>query len=137
VAITITTTARNSRASIVLDAIDAGVGAGYIELRDGTRPAAPSVAASGTLGATITLADPSFPAPTTATTTANAAADVTAAAAITPTWFRVYDSTGAAVFDGSAGATGSGADAIVNPATFEVGQDVVLESLTWTEPDGT
>ena len=135
-AITIPTALRDARASVVLDAVDAGTPAAYLELRDGTRPADPSVAATGTLGATIVLGNPAFPAPdASGTTAANAAATVQAVAAVTPTWFRLYDGDGAAVFDGSAGATGT--DAIVNPAAFEIGQDVILESLTWTEPDGT
>lgn len=134
-AITIGPTLRNGRAAVVLDAIDAGTPAAYIELRDGTRPANPTVTATGVVRATITLANPAFPAPTTVDTAANGVPiTVQAASDGTPTWFRVYDGDGTAVHDGSAG--GSGSDAVISPSTLTAGQDVTLVSFVWTEPDG-
>jgi hypothetical protein len=135
-AVTLTPTHRNARAAVVLSAVDAGTGPGTVQLRTGTRPADPTVTATGTLVVTFTLADPAFPTPTAKDTVAAAVAQVQAATDGTPTWARVLDSDGTAVFDLSAGGTGSGADVIISPAALTEGQDVDLVSMTWTEPDG-
>ncbi len=52
------TAARNAAASAVVGLLDAGPAAGRIEIRSGTMPATPQTAATGTLLATVTLADP-------------------------------------------------------------------------------
>jgi hypothetical protein len=131
-AVTLPPALRNARAAVVLGAVDAGTGPGVLELRDGTRPASPTDTATGTLIVTLTLADPAFPAPTAKDTDANTVAQVQAAAAGTPTWGRVKDSDGVAVFDESVGG-----GITITPATLEAGQDVDLTLLRWTEPDGT
>jgi hypothetical protein len=135
--VTIPPTLRNARAAVILGAIDAGAGPGVLQLRDGTRPADPTATATGTLIVEFELDDPAFPAPTSGSTDAATAAQVQAAADGTPTWGRVLDSDGTAVFDLDAGGTGSGADVIITPAELTEGQDVDLVLLRWHEPDGT
>lgn len=44
----ISTSARNAAADAVVDLLDAGSGAGYIEIRTGSQPATPNTAATGT-----------------------------------------------------------------------------------------
>lgn len=44
----------------VVDLLDGGAGAGYIEIRTGAQPASVGTAASGTLLGTLTLSDPAF-----------------------------------------------------------------------------
>ena len=130
---TISTAARNAAADGVVGLLDGGAGAGYIEVRDGTQPATPNDAATGTLLATLTLSDPAFGAAATGTATANAITDDTSAdASGTATWFRGYDSTGVAVIDGSAGT--SGTDLILDDAAIVAGGVVAINSWTVTMP---
>lgn len=113
-----------------MDAITAQVGnAGILEVRDGTQPAGPATAATGTLLVSYTLASPFAPGATSAlpsvlSPTIPAAAN--AAASGTPTWFRVKSSGGVAQFDGSAGA--SGCD--LNMGATTAGQPATI--LSWT-----
>src|SRR5688572_78714 len=85
----------------VVDLLDGGAGAGYVEIRTGSQPATVATAASGTLLGTLTLSDPAFGAATTASpavATANAiTSDTTADNSGTAGWYRAYDSTGTAI----------------------------------------
>jgi hypothetical protein len=137
VAITITTGDRDARAAVILDKIDVATPAAYIQLRDGTRPAGPATAATGTLLATITLPAPAFPAPHGSGVTSANGLPITVQGAATgdPTWFRLCNGDNVAVFDGTAGT--SGTDAVLSAATITEGENVELTALTWTEPDGT
>ena len=129
----ISVAARNGAADGVVDLLDANASPGYIEIRDGTQPANPGTAASGTLLATLTLSDPAFGAADGGTATANAIADDTdAAASGTATWFRAYDGAGVAVIDGSAGE--SGTDLILDDAAIVAGGTVSISSWTVTMP---
>lgn len=97
-----------SMLNIIRNAIDAGVAAGYVEIRSGTQPATVSDAATGTVLATITLQDPALSAaadqnPNGRCTLNGTPADSSADATGTAAWGRVYDSAGNAVFDGSCG----------------------------------
>lgn len=101
-------TLRTARLNEVVSAIDAGTGAGYIEVRTGSSPGIGS-AASGTLLATLTLADPC------ATVSGDTLTfdfdpdieDTSADASGTPGYCRVFDSDGNAIMDLTAG-VGSG-----------------------------
>lgn len=120
--------ARNTR----LDAFARLFDGGTVEIRNGSQPATPETAATGTLLATLTLANPSAPASaagvcTFSAITRDSAADATG----TPTWFRVKNSGGTAVFDGDA-AVGSGTMNFLTSLT--IGQPVEISS--WTITDG-
>ena len=129
----ISVAARNGAADGVVDLLDANASPGYIEIRDGTQPANPGTAATGTLLATLTLSDPAFGAATGGTATANAIADDTnAAESSTATWFRAYDGAGVAVIDGSAGE--SGTDLILDDAAIVAGGTVSISQWTVTMP---
>lgn len=127
--------ARNAAANGVVDLIDGGPAAGYIEIRTGTQPATVATAASGTLLGTLTCSDPAF---------GNAAAGVATAAAITGDssadatgtagWFRVYDSTGSAVMDGSITATSGGGDMELDSISIVAGGTIDITSWTVTMP---
>ena len=80
---------------------------GLIKIYDGTQPAtADTSLASNTLGVTLTFNATAFPAAVSGMLTANAITSGTAAAAITPTWARIFKSDGTTVvMDVSAGAS--------------------------------
>lgn len=132
----IPTAARNAACDAVVDLADAGAGAATIEVRTGSQPASANDAATGTLLATFTCADPAFGdsavgVATLDTTPVLAAAGV---AAGTAGWFRMKDSTGATVMDGSVGT--SGAELNLNTTTISVGVGVEITSGTVTMPAG-
>lgn len=133
----IATSARNAAAGAVVALLDAGSGPGVIEIRTGSQPANPDTAATGTLLATLTLADPAFGAPsggtaTAGTITSDTSADATGAAG----WFRGLDSTGAAVIDGSVTAEGGGGDLELDTVDVIAGGAVTVTSWTITMPVG-
>lgn len=127
---------RNSAADTVAARIDAGAGAGLVRVYSGTQPASADLAATGTLLATFTLNDPAF----------SAAAGGSAILDVTPTlsatglaaadagWFRIVDSTGVTVMDGSVTATGGGGDLTMNTITVSVGLVLQLTAGTITMP---
>ncbi len=127
---------RSAAADAVVDLLDAGPAAGTIQIRSGAQPASANDAASGTLLATFTLADPAFGAAANGVATAAAVANTTGAAAGTAGWFRALDSTGATVLDGSVTATGGGGDMTLNTTTISVGLTISLTSWTVTMPAG-
>ena len=132
--IRLATTARNASTDGVVDLIDAGSGAGTVDVRTGSQPASAQDAATGTLLATIVLSDPAFGASATGVATAGDPASVNAVAAGTAGWFRVKDSDGATVFDGSVSASGGGGDMIVSNVSIASGQPVDVTSFTYTTP---
>lgn len=123
-AIGLPTARRNAACDSVVDAFDAGAGAGTLQIRSGTRPTTANDTATGTLLATVTLADPAFGAAATGVATITDPAAVSGVAAGTATWFRGLDSTGATVMDGSVTATGGGGDLELNTTTISVGVNV-------------
>lgn len=122
----------------LVDLLDAGSGAGYIEIRTGSQPATVETAASGTLLATLTLSDPAFGDAADdnpgAIATANSITDDSSADATgTAGWFRAYDSDDNAIIDGTAGT--SGTDLILDDASITSGQTVKINSWTVTMPE--
>lgn len=135
----ISTATRNAEVTAVANAIDGGPAAGTIDIRTGAQPATPDTTATGTLLATLTLADPAITLPpTTGVGTFDTSPVVTTVglAAGTAGWFRVKDSTGAPVFDGSAGGPGSGAQMILDNPVIAVGQVINFTAGTVTAPIG-
>lgn len=130
------TAARNAACDAVADLVDAGVGAGTIDVRVGSQPASANDAPTGTLLATFTLNDPAF----------GAAAAGVATLDVTPAlttnglddgvagWFRMKDSAGATVLDGAVAT--SGAQLNLNTTTISTGVGVEITSGTIAMPAG-
>ena len=130
----LSTAGRNAATDAVVDLIDAGAAAGKIEIRTGAQPATGETAASGTLLATVTLADPAFGASATGTATGTDPAAVDPVATGTAGWFRVLDSNNGKVFDGSVTATGGGGDMTLSNTSLAPGISTDITSLTYTTP---
>jgi hypothetical protein len=131
--IKVSTAARNAACDAVVDLVDGGAGAGKLRIYDGSQPAGPGTAVGAqVLLAEFTLADPAFGAAATGVADLDVTPilSTTGLAAGTATWFRVLDSNNVAVFDGSAGT--SGTDLILTTATVSVGVTVECSAGTIT-----
>lgn len=125
-ALSLSTAIRNGILDVIRTALDAGAGPAYIEIRSGTRPANVGTTATGVVLVTIPLNDPAFDAPASGTSALNVATAMSAVAAVTGTasWARIYDSTGAAVFDSGVGT--SGQEFILNTTNVLSGAVIAL-----------
>lgn len=132
----LSTSARNAAASAVVGLLDAGTGAGTMQIRSGAMPATPQDAATGTLLATVTLSDPAGGAASTGTVTIADPAPVTGVADGTAGWVRLLDSAGAAVLDGDVTVTGGGGFLELSTTTISTGVTVDLGAVTITMPQG-
>ena len=103
-----------------------------IEIRSGSKPATPETAASGTLLATVAISG-SFTS-TAGVLTAADPASVAPAASGTAAHFRLKQSGGTAVLDGTVTATGGGGDMQLGSATITTGVNVDLGVPTFTVP---
>lgn len=131
------TALRNALANAVTTLTDAGSGAGKILIYTGAQPTNPNTAASGTLLATFTLADPSFGAASAGTITLQGTPlSTTGVAAGTAGWFRMLDSADNAVADGTVSATGGGGQIELNTTTVSIGLALQITSGTITMPLG-
>jgi hypothetical protein len=134
----ISTAAAKAACDAVVDLLDGGAGAGYIEIRTGSQPATVATAASGTLLGTVTLSDPAFGNATTASpsvATASAiTSDTSADASGTAGWFRAYDSAATAIIDGSITATGGGGDMTLDNTSIVAGGTIALTSWVVQHP---
>lgn len=120
---------RNAMLDAINAAMNAGAGAGLLRIYDGSRPATGGSAT--TLLAELTLSDPAAAAASGGVLTFSAiTADASANATGTATWFRIVDSTGATVLDGSVGT--SGADLNLNTTSIVAGANVSISSGTIT-----
>lgn len=132
-AIKLTNAARSAAADAVVDRLDAGVGAGTIEIRTGLQPTNADDADTGTLLAVLTFSDPAFGAASNGVATASAITqDSSADASGTAGYFVVKDSDGTKVFTGSVGT--SGADMNLVTTSIEATQPVQISSFTYTQP---
>jgi len=135
----ISNNAAKAACDAVVDLLDAGAGAGKLQIYDGAQPANPDIAVTTqTKLAELTLSDPAFGAAaddnpggkaTADTITDDSSADATGTAA----WFRAVDSDGNAVIDGSAGT--ADADLILATTSIVAGQPVQVDSWTVTMPE--
>lgn len=132
----ISVAARNAAVDAIRLLVDGGPAAGTIQLRTGAQPATPATAATGTLLGTWTLEDPAWGAPSVGVSTLDTTPVLTtlAVAAGTAGWWRMMDSTGVAVIDGTAGGTGSGAQMILDNPVIAAGQTLNLTAGTMTQP---
>lgn len=121
-ALSLSAAAASALADQITTLVDAGAAAGTLKVYTGVKPATPETAASGTLLATFTLADPAAAAAAAgvATWDFSPQIDATVAATGTAGWFRVADSNGTAVFDGTVGTAGT---------------DLTFPSVDWTSGD--
>lgn len=104
------TAARNAAADAVVDLLDVGTAnpAAKLEIRDGTQPADPQTAATGTVLATVDLANPAAGGAASGQAVITDPAPVTGSAAGVATWARFYDRNGTAVMDCDVTGTGGG-----------------------------
>lgn len=132
--IRIPTEARNAALAAVAARADAGPTAGQLRVYSGSQPSSPDNTATGTLLATFTLTNPAFDAPSNGQITLDADPDLTATAVASGTagWFRIVDSTGMTVIDGSVGSAST--DLVVNSTSFTTGLPITLLSLTIVFP---
>lgn len=130
------TIARNAAADAVVDLLDVGAtnAAGKIEIRSGAQPADPQTAATGTVLATVVLANPAAGAAAAGAATITDSAAVTGVAAGTATWARFYNRANAAVMDCDVTATGGGGAITLSTTTISVGVTVDLDAITFTQP---
>lgn len=116
---------RNARLDAINAAINAGAGAGKIRIYDGSRPATGGAVTN--LLAELTFSDPASSGAAAGALAFDAITqDASADATGTATWFRIVDSTNAFVLDGSAGASGGGADLELNTTSIVAGAAVSI-----------
>jgi hypothetical protein len=132
--LSIATAYRTAMVDALVDGLDAGTGAGTLQIRSGTRPANPNTAATGTLLATVTCADPAFGGGSSGVATLSDPSGVTAVADGTASWFRALDSDDNPVFDGDVTATGGGGDLTLATTTITTGLTVDVTGGTVTMP---
>lgn len=129
---------RTAAVQDIATAADAGSGAATIEVRTGARPATGDDAATGTVLATFTCADPAFQTVSSGVATLDTTPVLSVAASATGTagWFRMKDSSGTTVLDGSVTATGGGGDLTLNTVSISSGATVEITAGTVTMPSG-
>lgn len=120
---------KNSTLTQIRDAIDAGSGAGYLQVRSGTIPADVATAVTGTLLGTLTFSDPCGTVATGALTMSAITQDSSADATGTATWARIFDSTGTAVMDIDISATGGGGTLQLNTVNIVAGGPILISSF--------
>jgi hypothetical protein len=121
-------------ANAIADAVAARCDGGTVQIRDGAQPATADTAASGTLLATCTFANPAFGAAVAGVATAHAITqDASADASGTAAWFRVLALGGATVFDGTVG-VGANFDCNVVSTAVVAAAPFPIASLTITQP---
>lgn len=132
-ALRLSTGSRNLATDAIVDALDAGAGAGYIQIRTGAQPTNVADAASGTLLGTLTFSDPAFGSSATGTATASAiTSDTNADASGTAGHARLCDSNDAIHSDADC-AQGSGTINFDNNVIV-AGGTIAISSFTLTTP---
>ena len=105
----ISTAVRNAGCNAMVDLIDAGATAGTLKIYNGAKPAGPETAiTTQTLLATLTFSDPALGDALVGVATADTiTSDTDVDATGTAAWFRIADSDGNAIADGTVGTSGS------------------------------
>jgi len=131
----ISVASRNAASNAIVDLVDGGAGAGYIEVRTGAPPATPAAANSGTLLATLVNADPAFGDSVIGVATANAIAnDSSADGSGDAGHFREFDSDDNVVLQGTAGEAADTPNMTFADKSIVAGGVVSITSLTMTVP---
>jgi len=127
---------RNTKANAAVDLLDVGTGTagGTIKIYTGSQPATPATSASGTLLATVVLANPAFGSASSGVATMSDPASVNAVTTGTAGWARFADRDGAVCFDGDVTATGGGGVVTLSSTSLTSGSPVDITGGTWTEP---
>lgn len=131
----ITNAAAIAACNAIVDLLDAGAGAGKLNIYSGSVPADADAANGGTLLAQLTLSDPAFgnAADNTGKATATAATitdDSSADATGTASFFRATDSDNNVVIQGTVGT--SAADLVLDNTSINAGQTVSVTSWTFS-----
>ena len=135
--VNICTQARNGAGDYIVDLIDVGaaVSSGYIEIRDGAKPASPQAPATGNLLSKLILSYPAFRAFASGQAFSNAITDDTnVAKSGVASWFRIYSKGQTAVMDGDVTETGGGGDIEFDNVHFVKGGTVSITSLLAVMP---
>lgn len=130
--VNISTIARNGAGDFIVGLIDQGsiATSGYMEIRDGSKPSSPQVAATGQVLATLILSNPAFAAFSNGSAYANAiASDTSTPATGVAGYFRIYNRDGTAVMDGDISITGGGGDIQFDNINFIAGGVAAISSL--------
>jgi len=131
----ISTAARNVACDAIVDLLDAGAGAATCAIRSGVPPTNVADADSGTLLGTLTFSDPAFGAASTGTATASAiTSDTNADASGDAGHFRVKDSDGLTIFQGTAGEAADTPDMTFDEKSIVAGGTIAITSFTVTVP---
>jgi len=131
----ISTAARNAACDAITALIDAGAGAGTIEIRTGAPPANVGDADSGTLLATLTFSDPAYDAATGGTAEEFAiTSDSTADASGDAGHFRIKDSNGVTICQGTCGEAADAPDLVFAESSIIAGGTVAITDLPITVP---
>lgn len=129
------TAARNAMGDALADLVDGGAFNGYFEFRTGAPPG-PNAADSGTLLATCDAGDPAFGDAAAAVVTANAISDdVDVDDTGTVGHFRLKDSDGNVIGEGTVTASGGGGDIEVDSVSFVAGGTVSITGFSITIPE--
>ena len=126
-------TVRDAKVNAAVDLLDVG-GAGTIKIYSGAQPATPATAASGTLLATITLANPAFGNSASGAAALTDPASVNAVATGTAGWARFADGAGTVRFDGHVTATGGGGVVELSSTALTSGSPVDITGGSYTQP---
>lgn len=124
--------ARNDAGDAIVDLVDGGTinPNGYMEIRTGSKPSTPQVAATGTLLATLNFSNPAFGTFSNGHTFANAISnDTSVDASGRAGYFRIYNCDGTAIMDGDITVTGGGGDIEFDVVDFILGGVVAISSL--------
>lgn len=113
----------------VVDLVDAGAGAGYLQI----------LTSGDVLLGTLTFSDPAFGAATDQTTYAEAVADpitgdTSADATGTAAKCKVFDSNNVLRWEGSVTAAGGGGDVTLASVAITAGEPINLTSCVWRQP---
>lgn len=131
----ISVAARNAACDAIVDLVDGGAGAGTLQVRTGAPPTNPADADSGTLLGTLTGSDPFFGAAATGVATANAiTSDTNADASGDAGHFRVKDSNGNVIFQGTAGEAADTCDMTFDEKSIVATGTIACSSFTVTVP---
>lgn len=129
------TTTRTAMADAALALLDAGPGPGEIRIYSGGQPANPQATATGTLLATVVLADPASGSAVAGVDTITDPVQVNPVASGTAGWARLVDSTGAAVMDCAVTVTGGGGEIQLSSVALNTGTAVDMAALPFTVPE--
>lgn len=129
-AITIEESLCNDALDLIGPAIDAGSSNGVIQIRSGSMPLLTSDPDAGSLLAELDMSEPSMLAAASKAVAADTISPGTVIADGTATHFRVKDSNGVVVLQGTVGT--SAADMILNTTTFTSGGQCQINSFTLT-----